>query len=188
MRLRAGVKTDRYTLFLSSSDEAAVRSLRDRVQTLLEDVIKPALQTGYPEARVALDLYRWEREAAVRAHGDSVNQKFVEEVRRSHLALVILLDELRDGTREELDAALDAGDVEVSLLAFAPSRDLEQGRREALEGELEKYGSMVLYNQLGSPRSDDAWRGLVRILVAFAFAALRASQLGDAEREVVERR
>jgi len=97
MLLPKAPQFDRYLLFLSSSDEKEMRALRRRVQLLLEEVINPNLRDEYPEARVALDIYMWERAAASRAHGDSVNERFVEKVRESQLAVVMLLNELRPG-------------------------------------------------------------------------------------------
>jgi hypothetical protein len=178
MRLRRPPKVDNYTLFISSSDESGVRRLRERVKQLVDDVLNPQLKEQYPEARVTLDVYVWERAVAQRAYGESVNDRFVRQVRESSLAVVLLLNELADGTREELEAALD-GDVEVSLLVFEPDADLGELEREALERGLETYRSLLLYNRrLGRPDTDEAWLGLVRAVTAFAFAALRTSQYG----------
>jgi hypothetical protein len=177
MRLRPPLKVDQYTLFISSSDEEDVRPLRRRVKQLVEEVVNPQLAEHYPEARVSLDVYVWERAVAQRTYGASVNDRFVQQVRESSAAFVLLLNELRNGTREELDAALDA-DVEVSLLAFEPDADLDERRREVLERDLKTYESLLFFNRLGRPDSDDAWLGVVRAVTAFAFAALRTSQHG----------
>jgi hypothetical protein len=93
-----------YNLFLSSSDETDTRRLRDRVQRLVYEVINPRL-SEYEQAGVRLDIQRWEQTAPQRVAEGGVNQLFVAKVRRSALTMVLLLDEIRPGTREEFEAA-----------------------------------------------------------------------------------
>src|SRR5256885_13369168 len=110
MKLREPLNVDQYTLFLSSSDQAATRKLRRRVKALVDDVVGPQLRR-FPEAEVSLAVDMWEREAAQKApKGGKVNDLFVELARASALTLVLILDELRPGTKEELEAALAAED------------------------------------------------------------------------------
>jgi hypothetical protein len=174
-------------LFLSSSDDPPLRRLRSRVKTLVEDVINPQLIAEYPESGVTIALEVWERVAPQQAGGRSVNEIFVEKVRASQLTLVLLHDELKQGTREELDAAI-AAEAEVSLLCFQPSKGLAVRRHRQLKRDIRQYQKLLLYGTLGSPQSDDAWVGLTRVLVAFTLASVRANMQPLGHEPMVELR
>jgi hypothetical protein len=177
MKLRPPTNVDQYTLFLSSSDQPETKKLRKRVKTLIDDVISPELRR-FPEAEVALVVDMWEREAPQKAPtGGNPNDRFVSLARESALTLVLILDELRNGTKEELEAALDETEVELAVLAFAPPKATPAEKLKALDDYFDKIKSEVLYDRRLSPNSDDAWFGLVKILVAFAIGALRTSEL-----------
>jgi hypothetical protein len=111
----------------------------------------------------------------------------VEKARNAQLTLVLLHNELKQGTREELDGALGA-EAEVSLLCFEPSATLSNYQRGRLRRDIRAYERRVLYSRLGSPFSNDALFGLTRIIVAFAFAAVRDRQQPSSAPAVVERR
>lgn len=175
MRLAEPSPVDRYTLFLSSSNEPDARRLRERVKTLVDDVIGPQLFLEYPESGVSLYVDMWERTAAQKVAGANVNAQFVTRAQKANLTLVIILDELKNGTKEELEAAVAAPGVEVSLFSFAPSRNADPKQVERVKRTLRKYQDKVLYKRVGNPRSDDAWVQITRELVAFAFAAIRKS-------------
>jgi hypothetical protein len=176
-----------YRLFLSSSNDPPLKRLRKRVETLVDDVINPQLLDEYPDSGVQLALEIWERTAPQQAHEGSVNDKFVEKAKNAQLTLVLLHDQLRPGTREELDAAIEAS-AEVSLLCFKPSATLSNYRRRQLRSDIKRYERLLLYGTLGSPQSDDAWIGLTRVLFAFTLAAIRASAQPGRPEPVVERR
>lgn len=176
-----------YRLFVSSSNDLPLRRLRTRVKTLVDEVINPQLLDEYSDSGVQLAVEIWERVVPQQAHGGSVNDKFVEKAKNAQLTLVLLHDQLKQGTREELDAAI-AARVEVSLLCFEPSASLSNHRRARLRRDIRQYEHLLLYGRLGSPQSDDAWVGLTRVLFAFTLAAIRAStQLGGQERVVEPR-
>jgi hypothetical protein len=125
MFLRQPSATDEYTLFLSSSDQADVRMLRKRVKDLVEDVISPELRHSRASARLAVEM--WERAAPERNRpGETTNQRFVRMAREASLTMVLILDELRDGTREELEAALDEPEAQLAVLSFSPGRNLDE--------------------------------------------------------------
>jgi hypothetical protein len=176
-----------YRLFLSSSNDPPLQRLRARVKALVEEVVNPQLISEYPEAGVSIALEIWERVAAQQAHGDSVNEIFVEKARNSQLTLVLLHDQLKKGTREELDAAIAAG-VEVSLLCFEPPKSLSHRRQAQLRRDIRRYESHLFYGELGPPLSNDAWIGLTRVLLAFTFASIRDSQLPGGRELVAELR
>lgn len=187
MRLQPPPLYGPYRLFLSSSNDAPLRRLRKRVKTLVEDVINPQLLNEYPDAGVTVYLDVWDRVAAQSAHGEPVNEIFVKKVKESQFTLVLLHDELKSGTREELDAAI-AVDGEVGLICFEPSPTLSKSRRATLKKHVKSYEGRVLLNRVGSPQSDDAWIGLTRILVGFTLAALKHNDLTLRGAPLVERR
>jgi hypothetical protein len=175
MKLRTPPTVDQYTLFLSSSNQAETKRLRKRVKTLIDDVISPQLRR-YPEAEVAIVVDMWEREAAQKAPtGGDPNDLFVQLARESAMTLVLIVDELRDGTKEELEAALDKHGVQLAVMAFAPAKATPDVKLQALDAYFDKIKDKVLYDRRRGADSDDAWYGLVRTLMAFAISALRTS-------------
>jgi hypothetical protein len=175
VRLPEPSPVDRYTLFVSSSNEPAARRLRQRIKTLVDDVISPQLNLEYPESCVAFYVDMWERTAAQKASGSSVNDQFVTRARSASLTLVLILDELRNGTKEELEAAVGEDGVEVSLLSFEPSRNADPRQRRRVERTIRQYQNTLLYARVGKPSSDEAWVAITRHLLAFVFAAMRKS-------------
>ena len=162
-----------YTLFLSSSNEDETRKLRQRVKRLVEDVINPRLNE-FSEAGVRLALDMWERDAAQRVEpGQFVNDLFVAKARKAHLTLVLLLDEIRPGTREELEAALAAVGVQVAVLMFDRPGGSEQEKIDARNDYIRRHQHKILYNdRCGHPDSDDAWIALTQTLFHFTLSAI----------------
>lgn len=180
MDLIAPAASHTYTVFVSSADDEWTQKLRSRVKQLIDDVIDPRLR-AYPECGVRLALDMWEREAAqLAAPGSKVNDIFVERAKRSQMTLVLLLDEIRKGTREELDAVLDQVGVQVSLLIFdRPDGPLDADKFDELEDYIEELRARddVFYDRrCGEPDTDEAWLELTKTLLNLSF---RAMQLHD---------
>jgi hypothetical protein len=162
-----------YNLFLSSSDETDTRRLRDRVQRLVYEVINPRLGE-YEQARIRLDIQRWEQTAPQRVAEGGVNQLFVAKVRRSALTMVLLLDEIRPGTRDEFEAAITEPQGQVSVLIFDRPGGSDAAKIAERDAYLTPYRDQILYNdRCGEPNSDDAWLALVNTLLAFTFSAMQ---------------
>lgn len=162
-----------YNLFLSSSDEAETRRLRDRLQRLVYEVINPRL-SEFEQAGVRLDIQRWEQTAPQRVAEGGVNQLFVEKARRSALTIVLLLDEIRAGTREEFEAAFGRSDSQVSVLIFDRPGGGDPAKATERDTYLTPYRDQVLYNdRCGDPDGDDAWIALVNTLLTFTFSAIQ---------------
>jgi hypothetical protein len=180
MFLRPPSATDEYTLFLSSSDQADARMLRKRVKGLVDDVISPELRQNNASARLAVEM--WERASAERPRpGETTNERFVRMAREASLTMVLILDELRDGTREELEAALDEPDAQLAVLSFSPGRDVDQAKLDELDALFDSLKDKVHYQRHKGPDSADAWTGIFRVLTAFMVSAVQLSERRQAE-------
>jgi hypothetical protein len=175
-KLRPPLNVNLHPVFVSSSDEDYTRRLRARIKGLIEDVINPQLRI-YEEAGVQLALDVWERAVPQRVGEDeNVNDIFVEQVRHSALTIGLLLDELRPGTKEELVAAIEQPEVQVAIHIFDRPEDSADARPEEVEEFLQEYGGKIFYDdRCGPPDGDTAWFSLVRTLLGFTFAAMRAN-------------
>ena len=129
LALAPAERGNHYRLFLSSSDEVDV--WRDRVEDLMNKSFNPQLEDL---VGVWIRVMRWEQVAPQKVSRKTVNEEFVSRVRRSHLALVLLREKLGDGTREELEAALEEDDVQLSVIRFAA----EGGGRHSIPIEFAK--------------------------------------------------
>jgi len=164
-----------YNLFLSSSDEGETQRLRNRVQRLVNEVINPRLNE-YEQVGVRLNIERWEQTAPQRVAAGEVNQLFVAKARRSALTLVLLLDEIRPGTREEFEAAIAEPQNQVSVLIFDRPGGPDSGKVAERDAYLRPYRDEILYSdRCGEPDSDDAWIALVNTLLTFTFSAMQQS-------------
>ena len=162
-----------YNLFLSSSDEAETQRLRQRVQRLVYEVINPRL-SEYEQAGVQLAIQRWEQAPAQRVEPGQVNELFIAKARQSALTMVLLLDEIRPGTREEFEAALAEPDRQVSVLIFERPGGADAEKASQLAAYLAQYREQILYNnRCGEPDSDEAWLALMNTLLGFTFSAMQ---------------
>jgi hypothetical protein len=174
MRLPPGAQTKSYKIFLSSAAE--LRSTRDRLTQWIQEVFNSQLVEGnFP---IRLDVDRWEFTPAHLTTAASTNQQFVDRAVTSHLALVLLHNHLGPGTREEFDALLDdtrfrgtPPDLrpEVSAVWFEPASRHRTGK---IRDFLDAHKEDILYNEAGGPRTEDATRILIRILLRAVLTAL----------------
>jgi hypothetical protein len=143
------------------------------VQRLVYEVINPRL-TEYEQTGIRLEIQRWEQTAPQRVAEGSVNQLFVAKARRSALTMVLLLDEIRPGTREEFEAAFAHSDSQVSVLIFDRPGGDDAARAAERDTYLTPYRDQILYNdRCGNPDGDDAWIALVNTLLTFTFSAMQ---------------
>ena len=147
-----------YRVFLSSGDDAI--RLRDRAESLFAIASHSLVQNDAP-FRVEVD--RWEHTAAQRGESDHLNDLFVERAKRAHLTLVLLLRDIRPGTLEEVEAVLDeTTDRDVAVVWF---HDPGVTPTAELDAFLAKRRDEILYAEVGPPDSEDAWYGLVRVVI-----------------------
>lgn len=160
-----------YRIFLSSGDDAA--DLRDRVDDLVVAAINSQLLEAQIDLRVEVD--RWERTAAkLNEPGETTNDQFVRRALDSDLTLALLLRRLGDGTRGELEAALEA-DKEVSALWFVPRRS---NPRSEVARFLDPKKERLTWDKTGKPESDESWHGIVRVLLRLVLEGLKHGPKG----------
>jgi hypothetical protein len=155
-----------YRIFLSSGDDAL--ALRDRIDRLVLEVINSQLIEAGIDVRV--EVYRWERTAAeANEPGESTNQRFVRQALASDLTLALLIRKLGAGTREEIEATLDA-DQEVSALWFVSPTSKPNSEVAKFLGQKRER---LIWSKTGKPDSDESWHGIVRVLFRLVLEGLK---------------
>lgn len=144
-----------YPVFVSSGADA--NPLRDRLQRLIERAFNSQLITLDEPFR--LECVRWEEYAGQRTRTGHTNDLFVAGALRSHLVVVLLLDKLGVGTREEILSALDEDGIELAVIQFGPTMSPE------LAEFLKEHEEDFLYQRVADPDSDEAWHELIKVLV-----------------------
>lgn len=113
MRIPARNPTNIVLVFVSSGDDLA--ALRDLVWRLGMESINPVLREM--KRSVRLDVDRWEHTPPHRVpEGQTLNSEFVTRARAAQLVVCLLHEKIGEGTREEIEAALDDDDVELSVV------------------------------------------------------------------------
>lgn len=143
-------------VFVSSGDDAV--NLRERFDDLIS-VVNPLLQE---RADAHITVKKWEH-APAQVTPEGVIEKFVAQAVASDLTLVLLIDELRPGTRAEVEAVLDSGG-RLSILWFN-DRDNVTANQDLIDF-LDSIRTRVLYAQVGRPEADSAWLGMVKHVTA----------------------
>jgi hypothetical protein len=111
--LSAGTDKRIFTIFVSCGDD--VQDLRELVTSLVDDAVNPVLaQMG---VGVRLEVDSWWRTSPHRVpEGERGNTQFVERARAANMVLGLLIDDLRPGTQEELEGALDKDSTQVAVI------------------------------------------------------------------------
>jgi hypothetical protein len=169
-----------YPIFISSAQDAEV--LRDRVERIVTDCINKQLSMrGW---HVHFPIWRWEDvEARAADRGETVNDTFVQMARESSVVMVLLLDDLKPGTRDEMMAVRDDADVDLKVLWFRRARRLRL-RRSSVERFLAGHQDVILHTRIDGLDSEEAWVVLTRNLIATLLKALQS----DDREPYVERR
>jgi hypothetical protein len=170
MQLSNYSRPDEYTVFLSSGDDATL--LRDLVEGLVRDAIIPELHDAGIPVRLMVD--RWEHESATRVNpGESVNDIFVRQAVKSSVTLCLLIGELRQGTREEIEAVLDTEGVDLAVIWFVEGGTWPAGEVGTF---LCEHKDELFIVRPGPPNSNDATIGLVRQLLHFVLQGISRRQ------------
>lgn len=171
VQLGPPIRPPTYRVFLSSGDDASV--LRNRVDALVTEAINSQLREAGVNLRLEVD--RWERTAAASNNPhESTNDQFVRRALESNLTLALLISKMGEGTREEIEATLDAEQT-VSVLWFVP-RDSNPNSQVA--DFLKPNRGRLYYDKTGRPEDDASWHGIVRVLFQVVLAGLNDTEEG----------
>lgn len=160
-----------YPIFLSSGQDAEI--LRNRVERVIEDCLNKQLSfRGWP---IHFPVWRWEDvEARAADRGETVNATFVQMARESSVVIVLLHDDLRGGTREELLAVMGDPDVDLKVLWFRKRRGIRLRRGSSVKSFLEAHEDSLLHTRIDDRDGEEAWVAVVRNLVSTLLKALRS--------------
>jgi len=169
-----------YRVFLSSADSPPLRALRDRVEHVIDRIVREQLM--WANEPIRFETQRWETVAAQRTQGTPL-EHFVAAAVRSQLMVVLLVDEIRSGTKKELWSVLSHPDpVQVAVLRFT-----EKNENDANEDTLGRYlkwirsrHRLIIKTLTTGLNTNAVWNEVLRTAVAALIAGYTAER--DAER------
>jgi len=158
--LKGGDDAKEFVFFISSgADVAAQRDLFDAMVRTTDNQFRQRRDLSRP---FTLVVDRWENDAGRRA--TVMNEEFVRRACNAHAIVVLLANEIRPGTKEEIEGVLKETDVQVSVIWMDKS---ENSRRcTALKKYLHERGPQVAYVKTGPPGSDKAICAMVEVITA----------------------
>lgn len=171
MQLAAATPVPTLRIFISSGDDAV--DLRERVAGLIEKAVNSQLRQLDIDLQLQVD--RWEDTAPdTNEAGERTNERFVKRALDCDLTLALLLKNLGPGTREEIEATLNAG-KELKVLWFVPKRSKP---RSQVAKFLEPLSERIYYDKTGKPEDEESWHGIVRVLLQIVLGELRQGREG----------
>lgn len=177
MRLRLGLPAINLQVFLSSGDD--LKALRNLVSKLANEAVNEMLNKH--QLPVRLQVGRWELSTPHRvAGGQTVNSEFVDKARATQLLLCLLHEELGDGTREELEAALEQQNVEIAVVWCVD--DNEWPMTPAGQW-LHDHKNALFIDRAGGLDTTDPTTAIVRALLDAAFTVLQQVETGEPPHE-----
>ncbi|WP_309067093.1 hypothetical protein [Microbacterium sp.] len=158
--LRPGRTVTRFTFFISSG--ADVRQQRDLFEQLVRATSEQFRLRPDPGREFLLDVDRWEQDAPRRT--TAMNAEFVRRALESHATVVLLADEIRKGTKEEIEAILADSRSQLSVI-WMQNPDSTRKQR-ALKAYLREKEDQIAYHLTGPAGSPDAMVAMVRVIAA----------------------
>lgn len=160
--LRPGQPTSTYTLFLSSGSDLIQE--RDAFCSLVNAFNDQLYFAPWTSTLIHLRVIRWEQDVPRRSTPGDGNLQFRELAKNSHSVVVLLHNDIRSGTKDELEAALEEQEVQIHVILLKP---VSRRRREtvALKRYLETKRDLIHWNEVGEPGSLDAWLAMTKLLV-----------------------
>jgi hypothetical protein len=182
MNLAPGPELTTYRVFLSSANTRRLVALRDQVEYLIRDIVSD--QLNWANEAFRFETVRWETAGAQRVDGATI-ERFVEQAIQCQLTIVLLVDDMRPGTRREVQAVLnhEPEKIEVAILRFTRKTE-----RNADQDELGTYLRWIrsryklLVRTVNRSDREQEWAEIVRTAVAALIAAYRAQWLARRER------
>lgn len=159
-----------FDIFLSSgSDIVAERDKFEHITATLNDQIYWTFWNAPPVFR--LHVIRWEQSAPQKTDGDP-NARFREQAERCQATVVLLHNDIRPGTKEELKAALGSADVQLSVIWMEPTRPNSKKTRE-LQAFLNSMKNEFIWEETGPPGSDTAWLSMFKVVNRIALEVFK---------------
>lgn len=158
--LKGGDAAKEFVFFISSGDDvAAQRDLFDAMVRTTDNQFRQRRDQSRP---FTLVVDRWENDAGRRT--TTMNEEFVRRACKAHAIVVLLANEIRPGTKEEIEGVLGETDVQVSVIWMD---NPENSRKSAaLKKYLREHGPQVAYKKAGPPGGDKAICAMVEVITA----------------------
>jgi hypothetical protein len=158
--LKSGRSVTEFVFFISSgNDVAAQRQLLDKMIEEANNQFHIRRDNDHP---FTLKVDRWEHDAARRT--GEMNEEFVRRACEAHFVVVLLCNEVRSGTREEIEAVLQRRDVQLSVIWMEGPEDGRNTRQ--LKRFLSEHEKQIAYQRTGPPDSPDSVLAMVRVVTA----------------------
>ena len=146
-------------VFISSGSDLSTE--RDLLRELVDAFNKQAI-----DARVGFlfTIRAWEDAVTRRTYGDG-NREFRFDASIANLVIVLLHREIRKGTEEELDVALEAENVQVAIILMdPPDKSSEVESEKYLIAKLRQIKDEVRWFETGEPGDMSVTVAMVSIL------------------------
>jgi hypothetical protein len=177
VRIR-GTQLTMVRVFVSSGDDALTS--RDYIDRLVADAVNAALMALNVPIRFEVD--RWERSAPHKIlPGATPNEEFVARAKAANLVVSVLIDELGQGTREELEAVLPEEEVELSVVWC---EDRDNRPNTGVSGWLKRQREDILYDRAGRAETDGPRIALTRLFMEAMLEGMRDHAPADLWTEV----
>lgn len=177
VRIR-GTQLTMVRVFVSSGDDALTN--RDYIDRLVANAVNAALMSLDVPVRFEVD--RWERSAPHKIlAGATPNEEFVARAKAANLVVSVLIDELGQGTRDELEAVLPDEEVELSIV-WCEQRDNRPSTQ--VSRWLKRQREDILYDRAGRPETDGPRIALTRLFMEAMLEAVRDHAPADLWTEV----
>ena len=157
--LRSGDDSKKYTVFLSYGEDG--RQMCDLLDSMLREANAQLMEQGIP-AMIYAD--RWDHSAAQRVDSGHVNEVFVERAAASHLTIVLLTNEIRPGTREELEAVLQNTETQLAVIWFDVGGEATEIGTPTGTYLKEVVNERMLYLKTGAFDSPQAWQSIFKVV------------------------
>jgi hypothetical protein len=158
------------TVFMSSGSD--VQDIRDEFEHMVGEANKQLTWAGSP---LHIRLQRWEDSPPQRADG-APNARFKDLASKAHLTLVLLNDDIRSGTQEELEAALASPDVQVAVV-WTGNPTSRKGVK--LRRYLEARKDLFVWEKTGPPGSEPCRLSLLGIVANLLIYGLSVPQVTE---------
>lgn len=149
-----------YVWFISSaSDVAEQRNLLDAMIRSTDSQFRLRRNTTRPFT-FAVD--RWELDAGRKTH--EMNDEFVRRAKNAQIVVVLLANQIRPGTQEEIEAVLKQPGVQVSVIWM--DKPENSRRHTKLRKFLESKSNELAYVKTGEPGSHESICAMVDVITA----------------------